>query len=348
MKGITYYQPGVIRTEEVVTPEIAADELLLKVHSSAICGTDLRIYKNGHFKIAEGESRILGHEVSGEISKVGKEVTGFAVGERVATIPNIGCGHCRACIGGFNQLCKDYDAFGINLDGGFAEYMKIPAAALRGHNVVKLPDELSYQEATLIEPFSCAYNSYKQLQTKPGDTVLIIGAGPIGACHVIINKLAGAAQVIVADLEDKRLSEIRDFGADITINSGTADLPAKIAEITEGRGVDVIITACSVPALQQQALEMAAIHGRINFFGGLPQGKNIVPLDTNLIHYKELLVLGTTGSSIEDYMKSLDLAKAEKVKLAKLVSKEFTLDEAQEAFDYALAGQGMKSLFRVE
>lgn len=344
MKVASFYGIGDIRTEEKDIPQIGPNEILMKVKAAAICGTDIRIYKFGHFKIPEGEKRVLGHEVSGEIAAVGANVKGYGVGERITTIPNIGCGHCVACRQGYNQLCPEYDAFGINLDGGFEEYMRIPESAIKGGNVVKFSDNISYEEAALVEPFSCTYNSCKRLGTKPGDVVVIIGAGPIGACHVMINRLVGASKVIVADIEEKRLEEIKNFGADLTVNSSREDLETVVNRETNGRGADVIITACSVPALQQQALKMAAFHGRINFFGGLPKGRNIVQLDTNLIHYKELLVLGTTGASIEDYLTAMDIVKNRRVCLDGLVSRKFSLDEVNEAFMYAQSGQGMKTL----
>lgn len=344
MKAASFYGPGVIHIEERETPQIGPDEILMKVHAAAVCGTDLRIFKFGHFKIPQGIKRVLGHEVSGEVAAVGEQVSGYAVGERISVIPNIGCGHCEACRQGYNQLCPEYDAFGINLDGGFQEYMKIPASAIRGGNIVKVASHISYEEATLVEPFSCTFNSCKRLGTKPGDIVLIIGAGPIGACHVMVNRLVGASKIIVADIVDQRLEAIQKFNADSVVNSTKEDLKSVVMRETGGRGADVIIAACSVPALQQQALELAAFHGRINFFGGLPKGKNVVPLDTNLIHYKELIVLGTTGASISDYLTAMDIVENRRVDLTGLVSKKFSLDETAEAFAYAQSGQGMKAL----
>lgn len=344
MKAVNYYGPGIIRTEERDIPQIGPDDILMKVHAAAICGTDLRIFKSGHFKIPEGTVRVLGHEVSGEVAEAGARVIDFVKGERIVTVPNIGCGHCAACRKGYNQLCPEYDAFGISLDGGFEEYMKIPVSAIRGGNVVKFDKQISYEEAALVEPFSCTCNSFKRLGTMPGDTVLIIGAGPIGACHVMINRLAGASKIIVADIMDGRLNEIKKFGADLTVNSAKKDLNKVIADETNGRGADVIITACSVSEMQQKALELAAFHGRINFFGGLPKNKNVAALDTNMIHYKELTVLGTTGASVEDYLMAMDIIVNRRVRLDGLVSRKFKLEKAGEAFSYAQSGQGMKTL----
>jgi len=344
MKAAFYYGVGDIRIEEIDIPKISEDEILIKVKACAVCGTDLRIYKHGHFKVPQGVKRVLGHEVAGEIVEVGAKVKGYTVGMRVATPPNVGCGTCPMCIQGYNQMCPDYEAFGISLDGGFQEYMKIPAFAIKAGNVVLIPDGVSFEEAAIAEPLSCCYNSYRALNTVPGDTVLIVGAGPIGALHAMMNKLAGATKVIVANRSQGRLDEIINLGADVVINTSEQDLVQAVKAATDGRGADVIITACSDPDVQVQVLEAAAVHARINFFGGLPKGKEMVTLNTNLIHYKELIVLGTTGSTINDYYKSMQIIASGKVNAKGLVSETFPIEDTLKAFECAGASKGMKTL----
>jgi threonine dehydrogenase-like Zn-dependent dehydrogenase len=343
VKAAIYCGVEDIRVEEVPTPRAGPGELVIRVHAAAICGTDLRIYRHGHFKIGEGDRRILGHEVSGEVVETGAGTRGFAAGDRVAVAPNIGCGVCPCCRRGLTQLCPDYDAFGINLDGGFAEYMRIPAAAVTQGNVTALPAGVSLDQAVLVEPLSCCFNSWRALGTRPGDTVLIFGAGPIGALHVMVNRLAGATKIIVADISAGRLGRMGEFGADEVIDSSAQDAAAETARLTEGRGPSVVITACSVPAVQQQALEIAGVEGRINLFGGMPKGKEAVTLNTNLIHYKQLRVLGTTGSTIQDYLESMRLAASGRLPLDPLVSRRFPIDGIGDAFRYAAGGTGMKT-----
>ncbi|MBT3320348.1 MAG: alcohol dehydrogenase catalytic domain-containing protein [Clostridia bacterium] len=344
MKAAYYYGKQDIRIEEVPLPQIGDSDMLIKVKATAVCGTDLRIFKFGHFKIPEGDKRVLGHEIAGEIVKIGKNVKGYELGDRIATPPNIGCGHCTWCIKGLNQLCPDYEAFGISIDGGFAEYMRVPSDAIDRGNAILIPDSLSYEQAALCEPLSCTYNAYESVNTAPGDTVLIIGAGPIGACHVMINKMAGAGKIIVADISDARLKQIKQFGVDVTINSAETDLKTAVMRETDGIGCDVVITACSVPEIQTLSLELAARCGRINLFGGMPKGKEIVPLNTNLIHYNELQVVATTGSSIEDFYQAMRIAASGKINLGALATARFNIDDIIQAFDYALCGQGMKAL----
>lgn len=345
MKAALYYGVGDIRPAEIDTPTITEDEILIRVRACAICGTDLRIFKFGHFKIEDGDQRILGHEISGEISQVGKNVEGYKVGDRVVVPPNVGCGTCDMCRQGYNQLCSTYEAFGISWNGGFAEYMKVPAHAIKVGNVLPIPDNLTFEEAAICEPLSCCYNSYKWLGTKPGDTVVIIGAGPIGVLHAMINKIAGGTKIIMVDIVDSRLKEVEKLGvADVLINSMERDLIEAIKEETDGLGADVVITANSVPAIQQLALEIAAVHGRINFFGGMPKGKENVLLNSNLIHYKELTVLGTTGSSIEDMLDSIKIAASDRMDLKPVATKSFSTDDIKAAFDYASSGEGLKAL----
>ncbi|SQI36748.1 Sorbitol dehydrogenase [Leminorella richardii] len=343
MKAAYFYAPGDVRCEETDVPAIADNELLVEVKASSICGTDQRIFKNGHFKIPAGEKRVLGHEISGVIAQVGQLTSTFKVGQRVSFTPNIGCGHCEFCRSGYNQMCPDYEAFGISLDGGFQQYMRVPAEAISGNNLFLLPDNVGFDEASLIEPLSCCYNAFSELKVNYDDTVLVIGAGPIGACHVMLAKVAGAKKVIVADIRDSRLESILQFGADVTINSAEQDLHRQVMQETGGRGVDVVITAASVADLQTQSIGLLATHGRVCFFGGLGQ-KQLVPIDTNLVHYKGLKLLGTTGSSNQDYYQSLRLVAEGRINLAPLVSYRFPVSEINDAFATAASGNGMKCL----
>ena len=335
-----------LRVEEVPVPKIGDREMLLKVKIACICGTDQRIYRFGHFKIPAGTKRVLGHEFAGELVEVGKDVTGYAVGQRVSAAPNIGCGHCDMCARGFNHMCPDYEAFGISCDGGFEEYMVIPENAILRGNVCILPDDLSYEEAALAEPLSCVFNAFEMLHTKPTDIVLVIGAGPIGIMHALLHERAGAAKVIAADLSGARLEQMKAFGDFVLIDTSKEDLAEALKRETGGHGADIVITACSVPAVQIQALELAAPLGRVSFFGGLPAGRDEVPLHTNLIHYKELTVVASTGSSMKQYRDSMESIRSSKKDLTKLITHTYPIDEIQEAFRNAMSGNGLKTAVR--
>jgi threonine dehydrogenase-like Zn-dependent dehydrogenase len=347
MKAAVYLEPGRIEVADLQEPRIREDELLVKVRAASICGTDLRIKKHGHFKIPVGQRRVLGHEVAGDVVAVGPGVAGFAVGDRVTVTPNIGCGRCAMCRAGENSMCPDYEAFGISLDGGFEEYLRVPSFALGRGNVFRIPDGVDYPEAALTEPFSCCYRGQRLLRVGYEDVVLVMGAGPIGTFHLLLAKLAGARKVIVSDLAPARLEAARRSGADVVVDVSSTDLAEAVLAETDGRGADVIVTAVSSAAVQAQAVQLLATHGRVNFFAGLGAG-GTVEIDTNRVHYKGLTLTGTTGSSNADYLAALRLVGDRRVDLRPLVTGTFPLERIHEAMEHAASGAGMKATIRFD
>lgn len=343
MRAAPYLGSGRIALEERERPAITDAEMLVAVRATSICGTDLRILAGGHFRIVEGVPRVLGHELAGEIVELGRLVQGWSVGQRVSFTPNIGCGRCEYCRQGYNNMCPDYEAFGISLDGGFQEFMRVPAEAIRGGNVFAVPDAISDEAAALIEPLSCCYNAWSKLRVTPEDTVLVIGPGPIGAFFVQLAKLWGARSVIAVGRREERLRELEQFAPDHLVNSAERDLAQEVMAITEGRGVDVVILAASDPDLQPLAVQLLARHGRVNFFGGLKKG-SVVALDTNRIHYHGLTVTGTTGSSNEDYFRAMRLVENSQIDVTSVISHRFPLSDIGEAFSFAQTRRGMKSV----
>jgi L-iditol 2-dehydrogenase len=343
MKAAIYIEPGRIELEDVPKPVVEDDGLLVRVRAASICGTDLKISRNGHFKLPAGQRRVLGHELSGDVVEVGHGQHAFAVGDRVSVAPNVGCGICRQCRAGAANMCPDYDAFGITLDGGFEEYLHIPGFAVHRGNVFWVPEGVGYAEAALVEPFSCCYRGQRQIDIGFEDVVLIMGLGPIGTFHLILAKLAGTRKVIVSDLAPARLEAAKAFGADVVVNVSDTDLAEVVRQETGGQGADAIITAVSAPALQSQAVDLLAINGRVNFFAGVPAGSQ-VPIDTNKIHYRSLTLSGTTGQSNGDYLASLRLVGDGKADLTPLVSRRFALGDIHEAFEYAASGAGFKTV----
>jgi L-iditol 2-dehydrogenase len=344
MLAAVYHGVGDMRVEEVPRPTVGDEEALLRVRAASICGTDLRIYSSGHFKIPLGTSRILGHEFAGEVVEVGSMVKSLIPGMRVAIAPNIGCGVCHQCIQGRSHLCPIYDAFGITLDGAFSEYILIPKEAIQQGNIVSVPERVSFEEAALNEPFSCCYNGSRACRIEPGDAVLIVGAGPIGIMHLFLASLSGASKVVISEMIEERLAGALQFGADLTVNPEKEDLVAAIKEVTDGRGADVIIVAAPSPAAQEQALDLAAPQGRINFFGGLPKGRELINFNSNRVHYKQLVVTGTTGSSNYQYGKSMEIVASGRVDLSSLISARFPLPEVTEALNLAASKKAMKVL----
>jgi L-iditol 2-dehydrogenase len=341
MQAAVYHGPDDLRVEDRPTPPIAAGEILVKVDSASICGTDLRILHGQHRKFPPGTVRIPGHEVAGTIAEVGAGVQGITPGQRVFVAPNMGCGHCRECITGNNNRCADYQAIGVTLDGAFAEYVRIPAAGVQQGCLIPIADEVDTPVAAMIEPFACVVRGQNAAAIRPGDTVLVVGAGPIGIMHLKLARLRGA-RVILSEPNPARLALALRMGADWGINPINEDVGATLKDLTRGRGADAILVAAPSHQAQQQSLQWAAIGGRINFFGGLPKDQPTVTLDSNLIHYKELLVTGTTACSTADCWQAAEIVNARLVSLAELVSLHFPLGETNAAFAAAEKGQALK------
>lgn len=342
MLAAKMYGKNDIRLEEAPRPVPGEGELLVRVKAAAICGTDVRMLLNGASGISVQSPRILGHEFSGVIEETGAGVRNYRPGQRVAVAPNMGCGVCEQCVSGNGHLCKSYKALGINLDGAFAEYVAIPEEAVRGGNVCVLEDHVSFQEGAVNEPLSCVCNGFERSDIRPGESVLIIGAGPIGIMHAMMAKMAGASLVMISDLSKERLAMCRQ--ADDSFCTLEGSVQEAVEEMTKGHGADVCITACPSPQAQETALEAAALGGRVIFFGGIPADRQNVTLNTNLIHYKELRVSGTTRASLSQYRKTLHYITTGVLDVKRLITRTMPLQEIEKGFQYAACGTGLKNV----
>src|SRR4030042_686841 len=342
MLAAVYHGPNDLRIENVPIPEIGNAEILVKVISASICGTDLRIYHGNHRMYSPGTVRIPGHEVVGTIAKIGAEVEYYLIGQRVFCAPNTGCGHCEQCITGNNNLCANYDAIGVTSDGGFAEYVRIPANSVRQGNVIPVSESVDPAVAALIEPFACVLRGQNALHIKTSEVVLIIGAGPMGAMHVKLAKAQGAGRIIVSEPIPYRAMQAKRMGANRVIDPGSEDLKAILDPETQGHGADVIIVAAPAHAAQESTLDLAAIGGRINFFGGFPKDRPTINFNSNLVHYKELVVTGTTACSTADCWQATPIVNSGVIDLSAVVSQRFPLKDALKAFAVAEDGKSLK------
>lgn len=343
MKCLRLYGPNDIRLDEIPKPVISADEILLKTDAAAICGTDVRMWQNGYKGVDEAHPLVLGHEFGATIVEVGANVPFYKTGMQVAMAPNIGCGLCDRCVEGNFHLCDDYRAFGINMDGAFAEYIKVPKEAILRGNLMVMPKGVTPEEAAINEPLSCVYNGFLKCNVRPGEYVLIVGAGPIGILHAQLAKMAGAAKVIMNDLSEQRLQESAAIVKGIYTYAGK-DLPGYIKEQTNGRGLDVAVVACPVPEVQAAMLPLMNYGGRVIFFGGVPASKQPVPIDTNIVHYKELFLTGSTRANISQFRKTLDFVANGLVDLKSMVTAKFSIDDILTAFQYAKEAKGLKNI----
>jgi len=330
-----------LRVQETPDPKIGEGEILLQTASASVCGTDVRMWKNGHAFATPERPLVIGHEMSGIVAKIVPGVSGYQVGERVCVAPNYNVATTRLSIAGNGYLDPNYRALGIHEHGAFAEFVRIPREAVAQGNVFPIPENVTFAEAALVEPLACVYNAYEKVRTGPGDVVLIIGAGPIGVMHAKISRMAGAGKVIINDIRENRLQIALTIDKSFIAIEG--DPANEVMQLTRGSGADVIITACPVSSVQTQALELAAVNGRVLFFGGLPKDKSLVQLNTNLIHYKQLLVTGTTRQSLRHFQKTLDLIADDLVEVEDLLTSTHPISETEEAIKNAASASGLKS-----
>jgi L-iditol 2-dehydrogenase len=341
MLAVVYHGPNDLRVDNVSVPIIGRGEILVKVLSASICGTDLRIYHGNHRMYTPGTIRIPGHEVVGTIAKLGEEVKGYSIGQRVFCAPNTGCGHCLQCITGNNNLCANYDAIGITSDGGFAEYVRIPANSVQQGNVIPISESFDPAVSALMEPFACVLRGQNALNIHPGEVVLILGAGPIGIMHIKLAKARGAGLVIVSEPIPERAAQARQMGADRVVDPMSENLKFVLDEESNGHGADAIIVAAPSHSAQESALDLAAISGRINFFGGLPKDRPTINFNSNLVHYKELIITATTACSTADCWQAAQIINSGLVDLSDVVSQRYPLKDAVIAF---AAAEDRKSL----
>lgn len=342
MRAAVYFGPNDLRVEERGLPAIGPDEALLRVIACGICGTDRRIISGGHRHFPAGVRRVPGHEIVGEIVDAGAEVVSGLPKGTVFLAPNMGCGHCRECLSGNNNLCADFQAVGITLDGGFADYVRIPAAAIAQGNIIPLPANVDPLAATLIEPLACVIRGQDPLDIGSGDQVLIVGAGPIGILHAMLARLKGAGRIIVADRWPARLAMAERMGADTAFKVGEEDLASVVARETNGRGADVVIVAAPSPEAMAAALKLAALRGRIAWFAGLPKDHATIAVDANLVHYRELRITGTTASSTLDCRRSAEMVGSGRLDPEPLVSRGIRLADLPGEFTSSVSKATIK------
>lgn len=345
MQAAKLYGKKDIRVIECDIPRINDDEILIKTSACSICGTDLRMIENGFQGVNEEHPLTLGHEFSGIIEKAGKNVTGYKRGMHVSIAPNIGCGTCDMCVSGNPHLCKNFQALGVNTDGGFAEYVRIPKEAVMLGNIMVLEETIAMEEAAVFEPMSCVMNGQERLGIGLNDTVLVIGAGPIGIMHALLAKASGASKVFIRDLSVERMRQCIKIDPSITALE-EVDLKNEIMRLTDNKGVDICITACPSASAQREALGLMALNGRILYFGGLPAGRDKVEIETNQIHYKQLKICGSTRGNTRQYREVAKMAATGNLNLSALISHQYSIRQFAEALEFAKSAKGLKTIIK--
>lgn len=287
--------------------------------------------------------QVMGHEIAGVIVDVGDGVDGWSVGDRVQVIAAIPDGTCEYCLSGTPAICENQLSMGYQFPGGFAEYMIVPNEVIRVDGLNLIPDGLGFAEASLAEPLACVLNGQELARVGQGDIVVIVGSGPIGCLHVRLARSRGAATIILIDINGERLAEAAAIvKPDVTIVSTETDPVEAVLAATGGRGADVVITAAASGTAQEQGLRMLARRGRLSLFGGLAKDHPMITVDANLVHYRELTIVGVNGSSPAHNKQALELIASGAVPVADLITHRLPLDRLLDAIDIVARGEAIK------
>ena len=344
MKAVVVRAPMEFSVEEVPVPEAPERGLLLKVSACGLCGSDLRTLRSGHRKVTFPWT--IGHEIAGEVSELGPDYRGqWQVGDELAVGPLAYCGVCDFCIDGQYELCINSREIAQHWPGGFAEYVGIPEPCLRLGTIQRKPEGLDPAFAAISEPMSSCVSAQEKGEVGLGDTVVIIGTGPVGCIQTSLARARGAYRIFVADIAPERLEMAEPFGPDETINAAETDLVEEVRRLTDGRGADVVVTATPAPVACVQAVEMARRGGRILVFGGLPKDNSKVSIDMNIVHYNALRLIGISTFAPRHQRVALHFMNSGRIPMDKLVTHRFPLAEFEEGARMALAGKVLKAVF---
>ena len=330
------------QTEE---PKLDPRGAVLRVEACGICGTDARTFFNGDPRAPV--PWVLGHEPVGVLEEVGPEADlppGVERGDRVFLGSILTCGGCRWCLEGFQNLCEHHLLYGYEpFPGAYAEWAAVPPIATK--NLIPLPPELSSDLATVADPFACALNGVEVLDVRLGDTVVILGTGPIGCWQALMCRDRGASRIYMTDVKPDRLDaamEVVGEFVDDAFVAGDDNGVEAVKSRTGGAGADRVSVAAPSKQAQQAALEMAAKRANVVYFAGLPKHDPVSPLDMNELHYKELAILGAYGATHRQYRITIDYLDRRQEELARVVTHRFSLDHIAEAFETIREGSGLK------
>ena len=339
MLAALFYGPMDVRLEECPIPQLARGELLIKVAVATTCGTDVKAFRRGHPLLFHDVPAGFGHEVAGIVAAVDKNVTQFREGDAVVVANSAPCQHCFYCRHGRYSLCENL----LFLNGAYAEYLLVPEPIVR-QNLYVLPPNTSFVAAALTEPLACAFHGIEASDIKSGDTVAILGAGPLGLLLPATAKLHGA-HVIITGRGTQRLAVAQHFGADVVIDVGGLSSEEQVEVVRnktdDQRGADVVIEAVGTPETWAIAAKMVRPGGLINFFGGCPSGTQ-VSLETNSLHYGELTIKGVFHHTPSFFQQALELIAGRFIDVEALVTACVPLSHILDVLELLLKKHGIK------
>ena len=323
MKVAMYYNNSDVRIEEMPVPSIGDNELLVKVKASGICGSDVMEW----YRIKKAP-RILGHEITGDIVEIGKNVKKYRISDRVFVSHHVPCNTCRFCLNNQHTLCHTLHSTNF-YPGGFAEYLRVPEINV-DRGVFVLPKEMSYDEGVFIEPLACVVRGLKTAEMKPGQIVLVLGSGISGLLQIKLAKAWKAGKILATDVEEYRLKAAKKFGADAVIHAKD-DVPEQVKKHNDGKLADLVILCTGVPSAVKQALKSVDSGGTILFFAPIEPGLEI-PFPLFDLWNKQIKMVSTYAGSPEDINSAIDLIKSKKVNVVDMISHKLPLSDATKGF----------------
>ncbi len=338
MKAAMFYDIGDVRYEETDVPEVGPGDILVKVGTALTCGTDVKTFKRGHPVLIQNAPTPFGHEYAGTVEEVGKDVKRFKAGMRVVATNSAPCGTCFFCKRGKPNLCNQLKTSLVN--GAYAEYIRVPAPVVEW-NTHQIPDSLAFRDAALTEPLACVAHGIEEAHIELGDTVAVIGAGPIGQMLIMLAKKSGASTVIASDLSEMRRSYARKAGGDVVIDPSQENPVERVREETEGYGADVVIEAVGLPTTWEQAVDMTRDAGTTILFGGAASGTTF-EVDTVRFHYGQLTIKGVFHLTPKHVEQALKLLIAGDIDTDVLITHEMPLKDVKKALELMAKGESMK------
>ena len=342
MKSIQYWGPGDIRFEEVSIKPLEEGEVLIKVESALTCGTDVKTYRRGHPVLIKKIPSGFGHEFAGVVAQLGKNVEGFEIGDRVVAANSAPCGYCFYCKKEEFNLCENLDL----LNGAYAQYITIPSRIVQ-KNMLKLPENLSFDKAAFCEPLANVVHGIERTEIKPGQTVGIIGIGPIGLMFARLAKLKGA-KVIAAGRNPLKLKLAEEFAqADEIVDLNKYPNPEKIfmSFTEEKRGLDVAVECVGLPSIWERMFSLVRPGGTVHFFGGCKSGSTVT-FDTTRMHYGDIKLMSVFHHTPQYFRQALDLIASGQIEVEKLITDTIGLEDVQSALEKHIEGNAIKFLVK--